>query len=206
MSRAPASPAPEPPWPMGNGNNPKRVGWSAFFAGRDRLKSPFPAARGDLAAAYAEGWDAAEALGRGAADTTGRSGLARDDDPIQNKINKSGPGENEFILSQPGVDRDPQPVLTAGSEPSGQWRPIGRFKGAAETRVTLWLDIHASPRSMGMGDAFAVADCWREGGKWVHIYRGKPTELEAGYVTHWAPANAVLTAGPRGADLDWWRG
>ena len=86
------------------------------------------------------------------------------------------------------------------------WKTIRQFRGKDGERVTLWLDIAPSRRSFGMGDAFAVADCWREGGKWVHDYRGKPTELQRDYITHWAPKDASPTTGPRGASLDWWRG
>lgn len=85
------------------------------------------------------------------------------------------------------------------------WKPIKRFKGADGERVTLWLSWGASPLTMGMGDAFAVPDCWRERDCWFHIYRGKPTELADRYITHWASGDAGLTAGPRGVQLDWWR-
>lgn len=85
------------------------------------------------------------------------------------------------------------------------WRPIKSYKGSEGERVTLWLSWGASPLTMGMGDAFAVRDCWRQGGKWVHVYRGGPAELATDYITHYARADAELTSGPRGADLDWWR-
>lgn len=55
------------------------------------------------------------------------------------------------------------------------------------TVIDVWLDIHPSPRSMGLGDSFGVPDAWFEGGRWVHTIRGKPTELDAGYITHWRP-------------------
>lgn len=87
------------------------------------------------------------------------------------------------------------------------WQPISRFKGDDTERVTLWLAISASPMSFGMGDSFAVADCWRDGdGTWMHTYKGAPAELRREYVTHFAPAGAVPIAGPDGSDLDWWRG
>lgn len=95
--------------------------------------------------------------------------------------------------------------VNAEAESAAAWRPIKTFKGAEGERVTLWLSWGASPLTMGMGDAFAVPDCWRQGGKWVHVYRGGPAELETSYITHWAPASAELTAGPRGVTLDWWR-
>lgn len=53
--------------------------------------------------------------------------------------------------------------------------------------IDVWLTIHPSPHSMGMGDSFGVPDAWFENGKWVHTYRGKPTELDASYITHWRP-------------------
>lgn len=55
------------------------------------------------------------------------------------------------------------------------------------TVVDVWLEIYPSARSMGMGDAFGVPDAWFKDGKWVHMYRGAPTELERSYITHWRP-------------------
>lgn len=70
------------------------------------------------------------------------------------------------------------------NEKVGDWKPI---KGAPRdgTVIDLWLSVHASPRSMGMSDEFGVPDAWFEDGKWVHIYKGKPTELYTDYVTHY---------------------
>lgn len=59
------------------------------------------------------------------------------------------------------------------------------------TIIDVWMTIYASPRSMGMADSFGVPDAWFENGKWVHTYRGKPTELERSYVTHWRPRKSV---------------
>lgn len=69
------------------------------------------------------------------------------------------------------------------------WKPI---KSAPRdgTLVDVWLEIHASPRSMGMGDSFGVPDAWFKDGKWVHTYRGKPTELDQSYITHWRPVQS----------------
>jgi hypothetical protein len=53
------------------------------------------------------------------------------------------------------------------------------------TVIDVWLEINASPRSMGISDSFGVPDAWFKGGKWVHTYRGKPTELDESYITHW---------------------
>lgn len=66
------------------------------------------------------------------------------------------------------------------------WKPI---KSAPRdgTIIDLWLEIYASPMSMGMSDSFGVPDAWFADGKWVHTYRGKPTELETSYITHWRP-------------------
>lgn len=88
------------------------------------------------------------------------------------------------------------------------WKRISGFKGGGDDqRVTLFLDIYASPMSMGWGDAFAVADCWRDaGGNWMHLYNGKATELRREYVTHFAPTDALPATDPHGNDLDWWRG
>jgi hypothetical protein len=57
------------------------------------------------------------------------------------------------------------------------------------TVIDLWMSIYASPLSMGMADSFGVPDAWFENGKWVHTFRGKPTELEKHYITHWRPKN-----------------
>lgn len=66
----------------------------------------------------------------------------------------------------------------------GDWQSI---KTAPQdgTVIDLWLDINPSPLSMGMGDSFGVPDAWFENGKWVHMYRGKPTELDRHYIKHW---------------------
>mgnify|MGYP001582442452 CR=1 FL=1 len=73
-------------------------------------------------------------------------------------------------------------------EKSGKWKPM---KSAPRdgTVVDLWLEIRASPTSMGMSDSFGVPDAWFADGKWVHTYRGKPTELNTAYITHWRPKN-----------------
>lgn len=55
------------------------------------------------------------------------------------------------------------------------------------TIIDLWLEVHPSPLSMGLGDSFGVPDAWFQDGKWVHTYRGKPTELDRSYITHWRP-------------------
>lgn len=70
------------------------------------------------------------------------------------------------------------------------WFPI-KTAPRDGTVIDLWLTIHASPRSMGMGDCFGVPDAWFENGKWVHIYRGKSAELESDYITHWRQKTQV---------------
>ena len=66
------------------------------------------------------------------------------------------------------------------------WKPI---KSAPRdgTVIDLWLEIHASPMSMGWADSFGVPDAWFQDGKWVHTYRGKPTELQTDYIKKWRP-------------------
>jgi hypothetical protein len=111
-----------------------------------------------------------------------------------------------MVQPEPPVAAAPASGLRGSvSEPSAPWRTIGRCKVADGVRVTLWLAWGASPLTIGMGDAFAVRDCWREGGRWVHMFRGKPAELASNYITHWRPSDAEPTAGPHGAYLDWWR-
>ncbi len=63
------------------------------------------------------------------------------------------------------------------------WRPIETFVGNDYERVDLWVDVWASPRSMGMADAWRATDCWRQDGKW----HDKGGELYQHYITHWMP-------------------
>lgn len=68
-----------------------------------------------------------------------------------------------------------------------EWRPIKTFRRPDYREVDLWLSVHASPRSFGMGDAWRVVDCYRKGGKWFHRVDGKEMEIVADYITHWMP-------------------
>lgn len=68
------------------------------------------------------------------------------------------------------------------------WQPIETFNEADREAVDLWLQIHASPRSMGMSDVFRVSDAFRIDGKWFHYDSGKQKELYADYITHWRAA------------------
>jgi hypothetical protein len=70
-----------------------------------------------------------------------------------------------------------QPIKTAPKKVE-RWKP-----------VDLWMQIGASPLSMGISDAFRVPDCWRDyAGKWVHQDRGEVRELNAWYITYWTPS------------------
>lgn len=75
-------------------------------------------------------------------------------------------------------------------EKTGEWKPI---KSAPRdgTVIDVWLSIHASPLSMGMRDSFGVPDTWFDAGKWVHTYKGEPTELNRNYITHWRPKSVT---------------
>ena len=66
------------------------------------------------------------------------------------------------------------------------WQPIETYAGDDYRRVDLWMNILASPRSMGMADAFRVIDAYRLDGVWFDP-QGK---LEARYITHWRPIPA----------------
>lgn len=66
------------------------------------------------------------------------------------------------------------------------WKPIESAPRDG-TVIDVWMEIHPSPRSMGMGDSFGVPDAWFSEGKWVHMHRGNPAELEHSYITHWRP-------------------
>jgi hypothetical protein len=67
------------------------------------------------------------------------------------------------------------------------WCKIGSFKLPDREKVNIWLTIHASTLSMGMGDAFEVPECWKSNGKWFHVHQGKEMEIDSRYVTHWRP-------------------
>ena len=53
------------------------------------------------------------------------------------------------------------------NEKSGKWNPI---KSAPRdgTLIDLWLVVHASPRSFGMGDEYGVPDAWFQDGAARH--------------------------------------
>lgn len=67
------------------------------------------------------------------------------------------------------------------------WRKVSKFAEADGVVVDVWLTIYASPLSMGFSDSFGVPDAWRDGGKWMHTYRGAPAQLDERYVSHWRP-------------------
>jgi hypothetical protein len=64
-----------------------------------------------------------------------------------------------------------------------EWRPISEAPKDG-TYVDLWINIYASPRSMGMSDSFVVRDAWHEEGKWFHYDIGQKKEIYSNYVTH----------------------
>lgn len=68
------------------------------------------------------------------------------------------------------------------------WLPV-ETAPKDRTRVDLWLNIYASPRSMGLSDSFRVIEAWHENGKWVHwdSHDRKVKELYEPYITHWMP-------------------
>jgi hypothetical protein len=52
--------------------------------------------------------------------------------------------------------------------------------------VDVWMEVYASPRSMGWADSFTVQNAYRKDGKWFHrTERGEEKELYADYITHW---------------------
>lgn len=70
------------------------------------------------------------------------------------------------------------------------WRPIKEFRGETDPyderrQVDLWVQIYASPRSMGMSDAFRVPNCWKKDGKWFHWHNKEESQLFPDYITHW---------------------
>ena len=67
------------------------------------------------------------------------------------------------------------------------WRPLDTCDVEDRVRVDLWFNVRASPRSMGLADAWRVTDAWRQDGKWFD----EDGELEARYITHWMPLPGV---------------
>lgn len=88
----------------------------------------------------------------------------------------------------------------------GNWKKIESAPRDG-THFDVFMTVWASPRSMGMADAFMIPDCWFDTtGKLVHIYRGEPTELAERYAQHWAASGKKHKTGPAGETMDYWRG
>jgi hypothetical protein len=85
---------------------------------------------------------------------------------------------------------------TRGPENDKGWKPAGRYKGADRELVNIWLTVYASPRSMGMSDAYEVPEAWRQNGKWFHVHNGKEMEIFNDYVTHYRPVRDVNASPP----------
>lgn len=108
----------------------------------------------------------------------------------------------------PNSPRSPQPPswLDCDGPPKNGWKSVRRSPPADGAKVDVWVRIYASPRPMGMGDAFCSPDAWRENGAWMHMHKGQPTELFGDYVTHWRPRRPELWNGaaplsaPQGAE------
>ena len=69
-----------------------------------------------------------------------------------------------------------------------EWQPI-ETAPKDSTKIDLWMQIYASPRSMGWADSFRVPEAWwQESTKqWVHLHNGRAEPLYTEYVTHWMP-------------------
>lgn len=67
------------------------------------------------------------------------------------------------------------------------WKPIKTYRGDQFRKVDVWMTVHASPMSFGIGDAFRVPECWRRDGKWFHCDHSQERELSSHYITHWMP-------------------
>lgn len=63
------------------------------------------------------------------------------------------------------------------------WQSIETCTVEDYERVDLWMNVHASPRSMGMADTFRVTNAYRKDGKWFD----DKGELYSPYITHWMP-------------------
>lgn len=88
------------------------------------------------------------------------------------------------------------------------WQPIKTAPKTFLHEIDLWLVIHPSARSMGMGDSFRVTDAfwmdeqpkeyrahslrddYRAG--WFHHDHGKQRRLDDDYITHWMPIPEAL--------------
>lgn len=83
-------------------------------------------------------------------------------------------------------------------EPEGTgWQPIESGPPPDDRVVDVWMQIAPSARSMGLSDEFGVPDAWRSNGRWQHVYRGKPEELDGSYVSHWRERQpGALAFGP----------
>ncbi len=69
-----------------------------------------------------------------------------------------------------------------------KWIKIKPYKGPSwPTNVDLWLDIWASPMSLGIADAFRVPEAYHRNGKWFNLVNGKEEEIRSEYITHWMP-------------------
>lgn len=66
------------------------------------------------------------------------------------------------------------------------WRPIAEFDLPDGEEVDVWMDIPASPLSMGIAAEFRVPDAYRIDGRWFHISRDTQAELRADCITHWS--------------------
>lgn len=86
-----------------------------------------------------------------------------------------------------------------------EWRSIETYSKDAEyffdrEEVDIWMEVYASPRSMGLADSFRVVDAWRLRGKWFHMHNGKMEELYADYITHWMPKPKPPVVGAVGVE------
>lgn len=80
---------------------------------------------------------------------------------------------------------------------SNEWQPIESHDGTELECVDLWLDVPASPRSMGWGDSFRVCDAYRRGANWYHRVGGQELHLATAYITHWKHLPPAPDAGER---------
>lgn len=77
------------------------------------------------------------------------------------------------------------------------WKSIETFDRPDGEHVDVWMAWGASATTMGWSDSFKLeGGAWRENGRWFHIYKDQPTELQRDYVRFWAP----LGEGPEAPD------
>ena len=66
------------------------------------------------------------------------------------------------------------------------WKKISKFKKNDRfEHFDIWMQVTASPLTMGLSDSFRVPDAFHRDGAWYHRVRGEDKKLNSDYITHW---------------------